>query len=472
MLKCNYSYPFRVLLLILFTTLLSLPVIAGNDVTGYSIKVKITNCTDTLLYLNHYSGEDIINDDTAFQNKEGYFIFSGKNNLEEGLYFISSNSKKRFFDFFVAENQNIRFEYDGSGLMKNMKTSDSIENLPYFRLLAALQANLNVKNKTPNDSISYLLDHTDLMVPFIKQIIDKPKDKMVLSEKYINACISPSAYQKFYYKLKSRGKELTLETYLDHFFDNFDFSDFRLANTPVFTQRIDEFVDTISALPVASKKQEIDRLIGLSSVNKKTQEYVAWYLISHFKTYYFLPDNDALYVHVVKDYLANDKIAWYYPVVKDRELSQVIKFESLLNGKTAPDIEMPDTSGLFHNLYTVKAQYTLLLFWASTCSHCRDEMPAVLKLYKDFRTSYDLEIFAVSTDTSAIRWKSYVKRHQLPWINVFGRKGRQSYFHLYNIQSTPTLFLLDDKKTILAKYLTLEKIAEIIKEREKAKKEK
>ena len=457
---------FKVLLLLLLRPFFSIMAIGGNNMQGYSIKVKMSNCKDTLLYLNHYFERDIINDDTARRNPDGSFIFKGKHELDQGLYYISSGSKKRYFDFFITGNQDIWFEYDCASGVKGITTSDSVENRNYFKFLALLQSGADVKNQSLNDSVQYLVNNTHLNNPFIKQILDKPGNSLALNEKYIKACISPAVYQHYYLNQKRDAKEAPARIFLDHFFDNIDFSDARLINTPVFTQRLDEFIDTVSAIPGLSMKAEVERLIALSAAGIRTQEFVAWHLMSRFKTYYFLPENEELYVHIVKDFLENGKIAWYYPIVSERELAQASKFERILTGKTAKNLEMPDTAGIFQSLYSVKARYTLLLFWASTCSHCRNEMPSIIKFYKDYHKEYDLEIFAVSTDTSIVRWKSYVHRHQLPWINVFGRKGRQSYFHLYNIQSTPTIFLLDDKKTILAKYLKPEEFGEIIRKRE------
>ena len=142
----------------------------------------------------------------------------------------------------------------------------------------------------------------------------------------------------------------------------------------------------------------------------------------------------------------------------------------IIDLKQAPDLEMPDTSGTSHDLYDVKAQYTMLLFWASTCSHCRDEMPSISDFYKEFHKKYDMEIFGVSTDTSITRWKSFIRRKKLPWINVFGRKSfKGSYHQLYDIRSTPVIYLLDERKIIIAKYLTPARAGEIILQREAVK---
>jgi len=459
-----------VILLIILLPCWSAPMSARENISGHRITVKITNCSDSLFYLNHYSSDEITNDDTARLNPAGYFVFQGNDTLEDGLYFISSNSKTRYFDFFITGNQQITLECDLSNVIKTLKTTDSHENQIYYTTLLLLQSNLREKDDAYQDSIQYLLDHTDFSLPIMQQIFGKQNDKLSLSEKYIKACISPSIFQKYFIRQGNKKNETSVPFYLGHYFDNLDFSDDRLINTPVLTQKMDEFVDTLSGMPELTIQENVDHLITLSSINKKTQEFIVWHLASRYETYYFLQGYDAIYVHIVNDFLVNGKVAWYFPELKERELSQVNKFESLLNGKVGPDLEMPDTSFVIRDLYSIKVPYTLLLFWASTCSHCRDEMPSIIQFYKDFHKKYELEIFGVSTDTSATRWKSYVRRHKLEWINVFGRKNIHGSYHtLYNIQSTPTLLLLDDKKKIIAKYLKPEQFGEIIKNLEEQK---
>ena len=97
-------------------------------------------------------------------------------------------------------------------------------------------------------------------------------------------------------------------------------------------------------------------------------------------------------------------------------------------------------------------------------------MPEFDKLYKELHTPYNMEIFSVSTDTSYNQWTSYLKRNPKPWINVFGRKPVQgNYFKLYNVITTPTIYIFDDKKQIIGKQIPPDKIKTLIIEREKNK---
>lgn len=440
---------------------------AQNHAVSHRISVKIANCSDSIFYLNHFTTDGVNNDDTAVCTRDGKLVFAGADSLEPGLYFVSTAKRFRVFDFFITGNAFLSFDFDAGHVVKTMKTSGSAENQQYYKLLAGILTVQMPGSPACADSVACIMAHAALSDPIVESLLTKPNSKLSLSEKYLKACIPPRVL------MPETGPKLAASVpdqttfYIDHFFDNLDLTDPLLATTPVFTDRINEFADTLTALQHIPMQPSIDQLLYLAAANPQNQAYVAWLLMTRFETYYFLPGYDALYIHLVKDYLQTGRIAWFYPEIKARELVQVHKMEPLLNGKTAPDLQMPDTSGIYHHLYDVKSSYTLLLFWASSCSHCRDEMPGFLKFYAQFHQKYNLEIMGVSTDTSAVRWKVYVHRHQLPWINVYGRKSIGGNYHdLYNVQITPTLFLLDDKKTILAKYLTIAQFADLIKSRE------
>ena len=252
----------RIVLPVIFLVLSTLPVVAGTFQAGYMITVRILNCTDTLFYLNHYSGNDVVNDDTARRNPSGYFIFKGNDNLDEGMYFISSNLKNRYFDFFISHTQDLKFETDLADLVGSMTTSDTDDNKTYYKTLSYLRSNIDLKGSTQKDSVQYLVEHTDFSVPSTRQLFDKPFNILSLSEKYLKACIPPPVFLQYFQKTGHENSAAAIRFYLDHFFDNLDFSDHRLINTPIFTKRIDEFIDTLSSMPGQPVQAEVDRLHG------------------------------------------------------------------------------------------------------------------------------------------------------------------------------------------------------------------
>ena len=256
------------------------------------------------------------------------------------------------------------------------------------------------------------------------------------------------------------------QTYKAHYFDNFNFSDQRLIYTPVFAQKIDFYFDKMVVPVRDSLEKDIDRVMALSAVNKEMQKYMAWFLSLKYETSQVM-GHDAMFVYIVRKYLETGKVTWQYPEVKDNVIKRVNTIEPLLLDKVAPNLILVDTNNVAHSLLATKARYTLLFFWESTCGHCQQEMPKVQKFYDEFHSKYNLEIYGVSTDTSLVKWKAYVKKNNMPWINVNGHMSVSGNYHtLYDIRSTPIMYLLDEDKKILTKFLLIEDITNVITKRE------
>jgi peroxiredoxin len=203
-------------------------------------------------------------------------------------------------------------------------------------------------------------------------------------------------------------------------------------------------------------------------VNKEMQTYMAWFLSLKYETSQVM-GHDALFVYIVRKYLETGKVGWQYPEVKDNILKRINVLEPLLLGKPAPNLILLDTMNMAHSLIATKARYTLLFFWESTCGHCQQEMPKVLKFYDEFHSKYNLEIFGVSTDTSLVKWKAYIRKNEMKWINVNGHLSLTGNYHdLYDIRSTPIMYLLDEDKKILTKFLLVDEISNVIIKREEA----
>jgi thiol-disulfide isomerase/thioredoxin len=115
------------------------------------------------------------------------------------------------------------------------------------------------------------------------------------------------------------------------------------------------------------------------------------------------------------------------------------------------------------NLYDIDSKYTLVIFWASWCPHCNEMMPKILNIYQSSIDQKKMEIMAVSIDKDNIEWQQNLKEHQFTWINVSDLKGWDSQAAIdYNIYATPTMFLLDRNKKIVAKPITFEELKQAL----------
>ena len=125
------------------------------------------------------------------------------------------------------------------------------------------------------------------------------------------------------------------------------------------------------------------------------------------------------------------------------------------------------------------APVTLVEYASTTCGHCKEVLPKLDSFYRSKWKADGLKIFAVAKETEGTKadWLKFVKDNKLTgWTHVYYSKeadkartdnGIPGYSQLYDVQSFPTLYLLDKDKRIIAKKLTYQQLDEIIQLKKK-----
>jgi hypothetical protein len=85
------------------------------------------------------------------------------------------------------------------------------------------------------------------------------------------------------------------------------------------------------------------------------------------------------------------------------------------------------------------------------------------------KTKKSVAVFAVGIESDMDVWKKYIRDNKLDWINVSDLYNQTNFRSFYDIYSTPVIYLLDDRKRIIAKRLDAERIGEFIDDIETGK---
>ncbi|MBN2597656.1 TlpA disulfide reductase family protein [Labilibaculum sp.] len=145
------------------------------------------------------------------------------------------------------------------------------------------------------------------------------------------------------------------------------------------------------------------------------------------------------------------------------KMSQLIQEK----GSNFPDVTLPDSKGKEVTLSSLQGKFIVLSFWASQDANSRKQNANLKKIYDKFNKK-GLEIYQISVDQDEKLWTKAIQEDQLNWINVCDLKnGSAMATRLFNIQSVPSNYLLDQKGEIVGKNLfglaLEEKIAQYVK---------
>lgn len=146
-----------------------------------------------------------------------------------------------------------------------------------------------------------------------------------------------------------------------------------------------------------------------------------------------------------------------------KELDEIIANKEFKVGVEAPEFSIKGMDGEDIELKNFAGKYILLDFWASWCGPCRNEMPNVVKLYKECKGK-NFEIIGISLDQKPEPWKKAVKDLKMTWPQAcdfqvwYGPVARK-----YNLSAIPYTVLINPEGRIEALNLRGEELINTIK---------
>jgi cytochrome c biogenesis protein CcmG, thiol:disulfide interchange protein DsbE len=126
---------------------------------------------------------------------------------------------------------------------------------------------------------------------------------------------------------------------------------------------------------------------------------------------------------------------------------QSAQYELLAVGKTAPDFALTDLNDKPQRLSDFRGKVVFLNFWATWCKPCREEMPSMEVLHKNFEKD-GLVVLAVSIDrvTTTKDIPPFIKGMNLTFpvlVDSWGKTDKP-----YKRMGVPETFIIDQQGVI------------------------
>ncbi len=470
---------------------------ANSQAKDYKFKFQVDGLKDTIVFLANYYGKKQYYKDTAEVDSKGNFVFEGKE-IPGGVYLMVMPDKKSYFEFVISGTENA-FEVSTTrgNFMKTMKVKGSPENEAFFNyqnyigekgMMAQMLSDKMkaFENSGKEDSVEVYKKKVEVINDEVNAFKERfiADNEGLLISKILKASADPVMPEKIEPREGETEEQAKFRIFKAQYLQGFDFSDDRLLRSPVFHRKLEYYLTKLVVQIPDSITKEADALVKRTKGNTETFKYVVHWTTNHYEKSKVM-GMDAVFVHMADNYYDYEKVYWMDSTKIDKVNERADALRPLLLGKVAPNIILPDTngeSGAWYNLHKTNAKFTILYFWDSGCGHCKKATPKLRKWYNEEAKGKNVEVFAVGTELENKEWVKFIKDKKLNWINVSDtpeiNKNAAKYIQrttlnslnfrsIYDIYSTPVVYVLDQNKEIIAKRLGVEQLGDFIDRYEK-----
>ncbi|NKI25401.1 TlpA family protein disulfide reductase [Arenibacter sp. 6A1] len=384
--------------------------------------------------------------------EEGSFSLTMPQTAPAGIYRLvyAVPQEEFYFDVIYNGREDITLNFDFN---KGISFSNSQENILYHDYFSKI-------SEVEQDIIKYYSERNSN-----KDVLSKLNKKLFALQNYYEAQTSGLFIEPFIkanHPYISDGNE-SVSSYVRNknrqFFDHFSFENPVLQASKFISEKINNYVFT--ALPLerlSADKLEKEMQVNVEDVVTKIKGTSLAFKIKVLSELWreMVKNNH----NATADYIYNNHLKEMAITTNNGELiNEIEAYNRLRIGAVAPEITWVDG-------YTEKklsdlkgADHYVLVFWSSSCPHCLEQLPLLQQAMKNRKNT---KVVAIGLEDDAVNWKKEIALLPTFIHGISLGKWESPYTSLYQIELTPTFYILDDKKRIVAKPADLIEVKEVL----------
>ncbi len=454
--------------------MLTLAVLVTGELAaqGYEIKGHLDNFSEDTIYLGYYYGDkQYLMDTTAVT--EGNFIFEGDDTLRSGVYLVVMPPKNTFFQVLVdGSKAQFSFSADHKKLNETIAFEGSMDNEIFYENMTYIGGKKKEAEMLTKvlDSLSSPTEKANVqgqVEGLGKGVIAYQKTLVAKGDGLLSGALIASGITEELPEFSGTDDERQVQRYRHfkkHYWDNLDLGDPRMLLTPqnMMFDRVNYYIDKLTPQHPDSIIISLDLLLSQMEPAEETYKFFLIKFINDYAAPKFV-GLDKVFVHLADTYYSTGKAPW----IEEKQLAKILdearKTKPTLIGAQAPNftVQLRDSTDI--SLHEFDHEFTILVFWAHDCGHCKESMPELVEFMSKHQDK-DIGAFSVCTKITkdeALCWDFVDEKGLADLTNASDMKGGLSRMHsLYNIKKTPKLFVLDRDKVILTKGISVDQLEE------------
>ena len=435
---------------------------------GYQIEIQVNGFSQNEAYLAYYYGDKQYIKDTA-SAVNGHFTFEGDEALDGGIYMVVLPPANKYFELIIDKEQHFSAHTDTADFVNHMRIEGSKENKVFYEDIHFLAEKRTAANKL-NESLRALEEDSEQAKKIkseleeINQAVKSQRDKMMdkYPDHFYTSVLKAMEDVQIPEDIRASGDQTAIFYYYrNHFFDQIDFGDDRLLRTPILQNKVNTYLEQLTVKHPDSIAVSADNIIEKARANDDVFQYFVVNILNKYAQSKIM-GMDAVYVHMVEKYYMSGEAWWADSAQIATMAERALAISPTLVGRVAPNFRAQDTEGNWQHIHGIQGKYTILYFWDYDCGHCKKVTPVLAEAYAAY-IDKGVSLFAVSINGDIEVWKEKVKEYGLDkGINVQDHRRQSGFDQMYDIRSTPRIFILDENKKIIAKHIGVDQLKEVL----------
>ena len=445
---------FKKFLSLLIICLLSFHVLAQHNINGSfpplaGQQVKLLGFQDFGIYTI----------DSTMVSKQGNFKLS-YSNKDQGMGYLSAADNEAYF--VVLANENIQLKGEVFSLPETILTLSGNENKLFGQYASEHPRREQAVSAWDYLENIYRLDSLFIGHKTALNTIEQEKQRIQEEDRAFLANLDAHSYVSWFLPVRKLVSSVsTIAQYRTNeipatiaAFRNIDYTDPRLYKSGLLREAIESHFWLIenSGHSLDSVFTEmnvsIDFMVeNLASDPGKLNE------ITHYL--FKLLEQRSLFKPA--EYLALKVLNEVTCTINDDLAAKLESYRAMKIGNIAPDFAFKDdcfapgydAADFPQKLSDIKRRYTVVIFAASWCPQCPEELSQISRLYKKWKT-HDVEVVYVSLDDDKQIFKNFTSIFSFISVCDY-QKWNSPVVEAYHVFATPTIYLLDDKQEIILK---------------------
>lgn len=434
--------------LILLLTFLPSILIAQHSIEGTFSPAE--DFTYAFLYKSNATGSIYV--DRTKVNEKGQFKIELDSTNPSGIYKIVYGvpQEENNFDLIYSGKEDVVLEFS---LSEGLEFTESNEN----KLWTSYTNSIEMINRAISNFYTQESDDKAAFKDIFKTLSETQNafelaSKGTLASVFIkaNKPYNPETYED----LNTYSKNLK-STYLE----SVDFSNPLLQSSEFLTDRVMAYIFGMSANPTEDfYKHQIDNLVNY--IGQDNAEIKMALLRTVWANMVQIEESN------VANYISDTYLMRLAKEENDSQLASQLEIHKNTS-INAIAIDFPITLKVDNKIVKTSlhdlnmADQYLLIFWNSGCSHCLEQLPKIRETVDQIDPK-KLKVIAYATQGESDDWEREILKYP-NFIHVIDSGTPRRFMgNEYGVESTPTFFILDKNKKIIAKPDTLEELQTIL----------